>query len=571
MGYVGRTLGSNLLLYLDLANAANHDSYYIQPPESLYSQPVILLSVEQVQQLLKEISSTFKIDVPLPPAPFTMSFFDDKTPQPVFLGRSKSRDEYNKLLTSVPEAEEGHGECPETAFAHEKRAFKDFHTKFLDARAANKKGKTHKQEQKVKEKLVADREGRSGLRRAQRYFGLRPGVEERVMPNESLSWAEQQKLWAAEKAQKACLALAPFDVTKPSPHPFENEVVFICFDVEANEHAHHLITEIGVSTLDTKDILNMPPGPGGENWIKQIRSRHFRIKEHKHMRNKTFVSGNPNGFKFGESEFVSLETGEAVTAVDSCFMFPFSAGFQHDGTRNFKRAQHLEPVGPAERRIVLLGHDVQTDVDYLCKMGSKIFIPSLAKDPPVAAHPVLNSIQEALDVARLYKVLKKEVNIRSLGSVLSDLGRDAWSLHNGGNDARYTMECLIGLAIKSRLEDDVKTQVEAEEKARLTAEAEAATAAWVASDAVPNSKTSGETDDAAEQATALAKFLDPAQTPGSAINAPPAGKGRYYGSDNELDEDSGEHDGWASHLAGVADKNPGLNGEYDDDESEWEM
>ena len=57
---------------------------------------------------------------------------------------------------------------------------------------------------------------------------------------------------------------------------------------------------------------------------------------------------------------------------------------------------------------------------------------------------------------------------------MADLGRDAWSLHNGGNDARYTMECLIGLAIKARLEDDVKAQAEAEPKPGLTAEAEAA-------------------------------------------------------------------------------------------------
>ena len=566
MGYVCITLDSNPLLYLDLANAANHTSYYIQPPDSLCSQPVILLPVETVQQLLKEISSAFKVDVPLPPAPFTMSFFDDKTPQPVFLGRSKSRDEYNELITTVPAAGEGHGECPKNASAQEKRAFKDFHSKFLDARAANKKGKTRKQEQKAKEKLVTVREGRSGLRRTQRYFGLRPGSEETAMPDESLSWEEQQKWWAVEKAQKACPVLDPFDVTKPSPHSFENEVVFIAFDVEANEHAHHLITEIGVSTLDTKDILNLPPGPGGENWIKQIRSRHFRIEEHKHMRNKTYVFGNPDGFEFGESEFVSLKTGEAVTAVDNCFMFPFSAGFQHDGTRNFKRAQHLEPVGPAERRIVLIGHDVQTDVDYLSKMGSKIFTPSLAKYPPVAAHPVMNSIQEALDVAVLYKILKNEANPRSLGSVMADLGRDAWSLHNGGNDARYTMECLIGLAIKSRLEDDVKAQAEAEPKPRLAAEAEAATAAWVASDAVPNSKTSGEIDNAEEQAAANAKFLDPAQTPGSAISALPAGKGRHYGSDNELEDDSGMEEEWSSHLARVA------NGENDDDdESEWEM
>lgn len=553
------------------------DVYYIQPPERMYAQPIFLLSVTQVQKLLNEISSAFEIDVKLPPAPFTMSFFDDKTPQPMLLGRTKSREDYNELCTTVPTAEEGHGECPKTASNQDRRAFEDFRSKFLDARAVNKKGKTNKQEKKAKEKLVAFREGSSSLRRSQRYFGLRPRPNETVAPEESLSW-EYQK-WVAEESQGASVVLAPLDITKPAPYPCEKEVVFICFDVEANEHAHHQITEIGVSTLDTKDIMNIPAGPSGKDWIKQIRSRHFRIKEHKHLRNKTFVSGNPDGFKFGESEFVSLRTGEAVSEVDRCFIYPFSGGFQHDGTRGFKLHGHSETVGEADRRIVLLGHDVQTDIDYLSKMGSKIFTSSLGKYPPIAAHPVLSSIEEALDIANLYKVLKKEENTRSLGSIMADLGRDAWDLHNGGNDARYTMECLIGLAIKARLEDDAKIKKEAEENIRLAKEVEAANAAWAARDPIPLPSNStpapaicANIDSVGEADAFRAKFLDPAQTPGSAISNLPPGKGRHYGSDNDLDEVSDDDNEWFDHLVNAADEKLKLEGEEDDDsESDFEM
>jgi hypothetical protein len=562
------------LLPLNYANATNNDSYYLQPPESLHSQPLILLPAKQVQHFLNEISSAFKINVKLPLAPFTMNFFDDKTPQPVLLGKTKSRDEYNNLSATIPSAKKGHGECPKTASDQTQRAFDDFRSKILDAGAANKKGKTKKQEQKAKQKLVAFAEGISGLRRTQRYFGLRPNSHGSVAPDESLSWEDQQK-WSAEQEQKTGVLLAPLDITKPSPHTLEKEVVFICFDVEANEHAQHLITEIGVSTLDTTDIEKIPPGPGGENWIKQIRSRHFRIKEHKHMRNKTFVSGNPEGFEFGESEFVSLKTGEAVSAVDSCFLFPFSDGFQHDGSRNFKRLEHPEIVGPPNRRIVLLGHDVQTDINYLSKLGSKIFTSSVGTYPPVAAHPALGSIEEALDIAVLYKVLKKEENPRSLGSVMAELDRDAWSLHNGGNDARYTMECLVGLAIKARLEDDVKHKEEAGEKARLAKEVEATNAAWVACDAntainpAPQPYTTTNTAD--ETAAINAKFLDPAQTPGSAMNSLPPGKGRHYGSDNELEDDSGGDEEWLGNLVLATDEKLKLNGGDEDDDSDWEM
>src|SRR5205809_5235414 len=48
-------------------------------------------------------------------------------------------------------------------------------------------------------------------------------------------------------------------------------VVFICVDVEAFEHNHSQITEIGISTLDTTEITNIPPGEGGENSMKVIR------------------------------------------------------------------------------------------------------------------------------------------------------------------------------------------------------------------------------------------------------------------------------------------------------------
>jgi hypothetical protein len=556
---------------LHRANLANNLSYYLHPPESLYTQPIILLPAAQVQQLLNEISSAFKIDVKLPLAPFTMSFFDDRTPQPILLGRTKSRDRYNELASNIPSARQGHGECPKSASDQTRRAFEDYRSKIQDARAAGKKGKTTKKEQKAKARLVAVGEAHSGLRRIQRYFGLRPKSAGSIAPDPSLSWEEQQK-WAEEQAQKTGAVLLSLNSAEPAPYALEKEVIFICFDVEANEHAHHLIMEVGVSTLDTRDIENIAPGPGGENWIKQIRSRHFRIQEHKHMRNKTFVSGNPDGFEFGQSEFVSLKSGEAVSAVDDCFLHPFSDGFQHDGSRDFKRSNHRESSGPANRRIILLGHDVQTDIDYLSKMGSKIFTASLAAYPPVAAHPVMNSIEEALDIAILYKALKNEDQPRSLGSVMTDLGRDPWGLHNGGNDARYTMECLVGLAIKARLEDDIKTKKAAEEKARLEAELDATNAAWAANTNIdPAPQLYNSTNTAEENAAIDAKFLDPEQTPASVRDAPAPGKGRHYGSDNELEDDSAGEDGWFGNLVQAADEKLKLSGGDDDDDSDFEM
>jgi hypothetical protein len=92
---------------------------------------------------------------------------------------------------------------------------------------------------------------------------------------------------------------ADFDPEKPAPYDLESDVVFVCVDIEANERVPTQITEIGIATLDTRDIKSLVPGVRGTNWTNKIRARHFRINEYKHIINSEFVSGCPNRFLFG--------------------------------------------------------------------------------------------------------------------------------------------------------------------------------------------------------------------------------------------------------------------------------
>jgi hypothetical protein len=89
------------------------------------------------------------------------------------------------------------------------------------------------------------------------------------------------------------------DVVKPPPFKTEEDVIFICVDVESWERSHNIITEIGIATLDTADIAYLAPGVEGENWRAAIRSRHFRIDEHRKYRNHSFVSDCADNFHFG--------------------------------------------------------------------------------------------------------------------------------------------------------------------------------------------------------------------------------------------------------------------------------
>ena len=92
---------------------------------------------------------------------------------------------------------------------------------------------------------------------------------------------------------------ADFDPDKQAPYEQEGDVVFVCVDVEANERNANQITEIGIATLDTRDLKSLIPGARGVNWQAKIRARHFRIKEYKHIVNTDFVSGCPDRFEFG--------------------------------------------------------------------------------------------------------------------------------------------------------------------------------------------------------------------------------------------------------------------------------
>ncbi|EXJ85621.1 hypothetical protein A1O1_05987 [Capronia coronata CBS 617.96] len=519
------------------------DLYYLNPPYTTSAKPILLVPHAQCQKLVDEIGDTFKIPVSVPESPFTLTFYDDGTPQPKFLGTSRSREKAGKLQDSIPAAPVEHGECPDDATPDVKRRFAAFRQLCSDALAANKKkGSIVKKKKGEEDRLLTVRDWYSQLRRSQRYFGLRPKAGQVKHPDPDLPWSEQEQ-FRRQQLRKAQVVLDPLDVTRPAPYPFEKEPVVVSVDIESYERDHRLITEIGVSTLDTLDLIGLPPGPGGKNWTSQIRSRHFRIQGREHFVNRDFCVGNPDAFQFGRSEFVPLP--EAAAKLDSCFEWPFSVQFKHPGwsdtwtsgqaspTGEHVHSKTLSPSsdgvsigpsnseqaeasraavasvlegisgadatklaidlsqenrpdpailqkGPKERNVILLGHDIRSDLDYMRTLGSKVFAPSRGAYPVAAMGmigsdegpiKILASIIEALDTAPLYRVLKQETQTRSLSSILNDLEVPCYFLHNGGNDARYTMEALIAMILRARLEEDKLQKEEDGIAAKSTGEA----------------------------------------------------------------------------------------------------
>jgi hypothetical protein len=494
-------------------------SYYIAPPKSIATKPILLLPLEQVEYLIQQINQAFKMDIVCPPDPFTVSFFDDGTPQPTHLGIVCSRDELAQMESSIPTVPDNYGEHLEdlslgdsggdlssmllnssanpgghsmhVARKPTERSFAEFKAKMERIIASTKKNKKAAKQKKMEDQLLRQQDWMKQLKQAQCYFGLRPRATKLPAPHRA-SGSEQRKRHGQDQPAYG-ISLHPLDLGKPAPHAFECNPVIVCVDFEAYERDNRRITEVGVSTLDTLDLVEIAPGEGGENWIKHIRSRHFRIWGREHLVNKDFCRGNASNFRFGTSEWVNLDA--AAEAVDQCFEYPFSAQFKCKEENGIQRPGF--PVvpsladaqkGPKKRSLIFLGHDIRNELEYLRILGSRVFIPTrstyLASANEINAHGPdhnenLSTVIESLDTGVLYRVLVNETQNKSLGKMMLGLGRRALHLHNAGNDARYTLEALIALLLKARvLEDEATLNEKAKTDGLLHALAQDTRASW---------------------------------------------------------------------------------------------
>lgn len=224
---------------------------------------------------------------------------------------------------------------------------------------------------------------------------------------------------------------AAIDPSMPAPFTFDRSVVFVCVDVESYERAHDKITEIGIATLDTRDLDGLAPGNDGENWRLKVRARHFRIEQYKHLRNHEFVHGCPDRFDFGTSEFCSLE--DAAAKVGACFKPPFCALPQEGAEGAFIAMMEEIDLGE-QRNIIFLGHDTLSDVRYLQQLGfNPLNLPNLL---------------ELQDTATMYRVWRREPNPTNLGKILYDFDIAGFNLHNAGNDAVFTVQSMLAICVR---------------------------------------------------------------------------------------------------------------------------
>lgn len=186
--------------------------------------------------------------------------------------------------------------------------------------------------------------------------------------------------------------------------------VFIAIDVEAFEYATQKVTEVGIAVLDTRELPAFPNASASE-WAEKIRTHHHIIQEHRHLRNKRFVKGCPENFMFGESNVTPLIKMRDILKLA------------------------FTPADPSAgenclRNVVLVGHDVRGDLNWIAKLGYSI----RTTNPPIGL----------VDSQKIAKALKLP---EGLATLVNALGEHPEFLHNAGNDAYWTMQSVLLLAL----------------------------------------------------------------------------------------------------------------------------
>jgi len=194
----------------------------------------------------------------------------------------------------------------------------------------------------------------------------------------------------------------------PLPAPF-HDVVFICLDCEAYEHNSKKVTEVGLATLDTRELNGIPPGHNGVAWSAKIRSHHAIIAEHARYKNRFFPSC-PDKFIFGETMVIKLRQAAAWTR--SFFLY---------STNDMAM----------ERDIVLVGHALQNEKKYCKSFGLEL--------------EKIESLVDQFDTASMLRHDGKA--LLGLSRLMKGLDIKTKHMHNAGNDATYTLQALVALAV----------------------------------------------------------------------------------------------------------------------------
>lgn len=198
------------------------------------------------------------------------------------------------------------------------------------------------------------------------------------------------------------------------------DAIFIAIDTEG---AKADLTELGISTFDTRDIKNVSPGPSALEWARYIKTRQFRFK-----------TGNRQPLLFGASHRVPLSAMRPYLKLHS------------------------------DRPYVLVGHALNNDIEKL----THVLGHELRNEPNIVAivdtYTVAKQCRTALPgrLSNLWRYLVNTspgdveaadvIRLFSPKTYTVDLDNESnHAFHNAGNDSFYNMHVILMLALQPKL------------------------------------------------------------------------------------------------------------------------
>jgi DNA polymerase III epsilon subunit-like protein len=167
------------------------------------------------------------------------------------------------------------------------------------------------------------------------------------------------------------------------------DTVFLSIDVEKNERGPEIL-EVGLAFLTASNSWFFP----------EITCKHLILEDHDHIRNHRAGYDNKDNFDFGVSEKVN----------------------QH--TLPSKVHGIVEELRSSGGPVILIGHTVHNDISWLSNAGVTL-------DAPVC------------DIGKAFQAQQESVQQIGLRNMMDALGIEHRNLHNGGNDAFYTMKVFL--------------------------------------------------------------------------------------------------------------------------------
>jgi hypothetical protein len=205
-----------------------------------------------------------------------------------------------------------------------------------------------------------------------------------------------------------------------------NYTIVVCIDTEHWTLNSDEMTELGVGTIATQDVLSLSRsqniGEHGENLMRQAQFYLFRLKEKVHLKTSNENSRGPLGNRFGQARFASFS--EMRTILKNEFFVKPIVGEQ-------SLVNYHHPI-------IVLGHALGHDTDHLNGKDLGFDVSTIGT--------IVRYI-DTQEIAKQCGVWRNTPDKIGLSKLVGKLGVQHTDPHTAANDVARTMISAILLTI----------------------------------------------------------------------------------------------------------------------------